>query len=386
MGDLYEFSKQLAAAPTDAAIYNAIRDHLASLVQRKVVLFGTGRTSPGADAPGNEPVPQKVSIEMERARQNPGRETIVDDGNANTWLVRRVSPSTPDFGVIAIDLGNVSERAIADMRQHIAGVLSDATATLERLDVARALNETRMRAETEHLREALIGSVSHELRTPLASILGAATVLCAARKVTDDTRLRALANVVREEAERLDNEIQNMLDATRISRHEIKPHLQWVEPVDIVNAALERRRRRLADHPVVTAMDSDLPIIHVDPAQVQQALMQLLDNAAKYSPPGSTIKVAATRNGQDMVLSVADSGAGVTAEEKCHIGERFFRGQRLAAATPGSGLGLWIANSFIAANGGSVAVESEGTGQGTTVLIHLPLSAHTVEPEVDSDD
>jgi two-component system sensor histidine kinase KdpD len=85
-------------------------------------------------------------------------------------------------------------------------------------------------------------------------------------------------------------------------------------------------------------------------------------------------------------LSVADCGAGVTTEESARIGERFFRGPRLAASTPGSGLGLWIANSFIAANGGTVAVESAGAGCGTTVLIHLPLSLHTVDPEMDSDD
>jgi two-component system, OmpR family, sensor histidine kinase KdpD len=386
MGDLYAFSKRLAAAPTAGAIHNAIRDHLANLVQRNVVLFGTGRPPSGTDAHDSEPVPDPVRAEIDRARQNPGLESTVKDGSGNTWLVRRVSPATPDFGVIAIDLGNVSGHAVADIRQRIAGVLADAAATLERLDVARALNEARMRSETEHLRDALIGSVSHELRTPLASILGAATVLCEARVLKEDSRLRALANVVREEAERLDNEIQNLLDATRISRHEIKPHLQWVEPVDIVNSALERRRRRMSGHTLALAMDSDLPIVHVDPTQVQQALMQLLDNAAKYSPSGTTINVAARRNGRHVELLVADCGAGVTTEESARIGERFFRGPRLAASTPGSGLGLWIANSFIAANGGTVAVKSAGAGRGTTVLIHLPLSLHTVDPEMDSDD
>ena len=99
--------------------------------------------------------------------------------------------------------------------------------------------------------------------------------------------------MVRDEAERLNIDIQNLLDATTISRQQVRPKLQWVEPVDIVNAAFEHRRRRLTGYPVTLDLDSNLPIVHVDPAQVEQALVQILDNAAKYSPAGSPIRVAA---------------------------------------------------------------------------------------------
>ncbi len=242
-----------------------------------------------------------------------------------------MSPKTPDFGSIAVDLGNVSGAALADMRSRIDDALADAAATLERLDVARALNEAKMRSETELLREALIGSVSHELRTPLASILGAATVLANAPALAADQRLLALAGVVRDEAERLNSDIQNLLDATTISRQQVRPKPQWVEPVDLVNAALEHRRRRLAGHPVALDLDSNLPIVRADPAQVEQALMQILDNAAKYSADGAAIRVAAHSNGQAVVLSVHDCGAGLTGEEKRQVGERFFRGSRHAA-------------------------------------------------------
>src|SRR5262249_58059164 len=123
----------------------------------------------------------------------------------------------------ATDLGSVPPDAIEEVRERVDDVLSDAAATLERLDVARALNEAKMRSETELLREALIGSVSHELRTPLASILGAATVLSKSDAIAKDQRLTSLARVVRHEADRLNNEIQNLLDATRISREQIRP-------------------------------------------------------------------------------------------------------------------------------------------------------------------
>jgi two-component system sensor histidine kinase KdpD len=297
-----------------------------------------------------------------------------------------VSEKNADFGVIAIDLGSVPAKTLDEVRHRVDDVLSDAAATLERLDVARALNDAKMRSETELLREALIGSVSHELRTPLASILGAATVLSKSAAVAKDERLTALASVVRDEAERLNNDIQNLLDATRISREQIRPRQEWIEPQDIVNSALERRRRRLSGHDVSLDMDSNLPFIYVDAVLVEQAFVQIVDNAAKYSPSGSPIIVAAKRNGHDVVLSVHDNGVGLTAEEKSQLGERFFRGARHAAATSGSGLGLWIAKAFVTANGGKIEALSSGIDQGSTVSIHLPFATPANQPEVGPDD
>jgi two-component system, OmpR family, sensor histidine kinase KdpD len=380
MSDLYAFSRRLAMAPSAAEIFVAIQEHLADLVQRKVVLLGTADVGHGDD------VPESVRAAVARVVHDEGLERTVDDGNGNIWLIRRVSPRTPDFGLVAVDLGNVSGQPLADMRQRIDDALADAAATLERLDVARALNEAKMRSETELLREALIGSVSHELRTPLASILGAATILHNAPALAKDPRLQALTSVVRDEAERLNIDIQNLLDATTISRQQVRPKLQWVEPVDIVNAAFEHRRRRLSGYPVTFDLDSNLPIVHVDPAQVEQALVQIIDNAAKYSPAGAPIRVAAHPNGQTVMLSVHDSGSGLTAEEKRQVGGRFFRGPRHKVTTSGSGLGLWIANAFVTANGGKVEVESAGADRGTTVTIHLPLSPEAEQLETTVDE
>jgi two-component system sensor histidine kinase KdpD len=379
MGDLYAFSRQLAAAPTVPDIHRAIEEHLATLVQRKVFLFAAGD-----DAAEETEVPESVRATIASIQRGAALTTTVGDDTGNTWLVRRVSQRTPDFGVIAIDLGSLP--AVDEIRRRVDDALADAAATLERLDVARALTEAKMRSETELLREALIGSVSHELRTPLASILGAATVLRGSQAIAQDERLRGLTGVVRDEAERLNNDIQNLLDATRISRHQIRPRLEWVEPSDIVNSALERRRRRLSDHNVVLNMDSNLPFIYVDPVLVQQAFVQIVDNAAKYSPNGSTIDVSAKRNGHNVVLSVRDHGLGLTVDEKAQLGERFFRGERLAATTSGSGLGLWIAKAFVGANGGRLEAISEGADQGTTVSLLLPYNPDATQPEAAPDE
>jgi two-component system, OmpR family, sensor histidine kinase KdpD len=384
MSDLYAFSRRLATVSSAADIYLAIEEHLASLVQRKVVLFAAGAESDTKADQG----PLTPSVHAAIAEVQAGRTlaTTVDGGGGDIWLVRRVSQKNADFGVIAIDLGSVPANALEEIRHRVDDVLADAAATLEQLDVARALNDARMRSETELLREALIGSVSHELRTPLASILGAATVLSQAPAVAKDERLNSLSGVVRDEAERLNNDIQNLLDATRISREQIRPRQEWIEPQDIVNSALERRRRRLSGHDVSLDMDSNLPFIYVDAVLVEQAFVQIVDNAAKYSPAGSPIAIAAKRNGHDVVLAVHDQGSGLTAEETSQIGERFFRGPRLAATTSGSGLGLWIAKAFVTANGGKVQAESSGVDQGTTVSIHLPFATPANQPEVGPDD
>ena len=386
--DLYAFSRRLAVAFDVSDIHSAIEDHLATVMQRKVVLFaGAREATSGNGRRAGISVPEQVLeevAEVASGRRDAAGGVTVTAENGEAWLIRAVSPKSPEFGVIAIDLGRESKEGFDELRIRVDAVLADATATLERLGVAHAISEARMRSQTDQLREALIGSVSHELRTPLASILGAATVLSAAPALQGEKKLQALVHDVRDEAERLNNDIQNLLDATRISSDGIKPHTEWADPEDIINSAIERCRRRLGDRRVVLNLPPDLPLIHVDPVLVQQALVQIFDNAAKYSPSGSQISVAVRARDGRMILSVSDQGTGLTAGEQPQIWDRFVRGPRHAATTSGSGLGLWIANAFIAANGGKMNAVSEGAGLGTTVAIELPVT-HAAVPQMESD-
>ena len=374
---LYEFSRRLATAREAADIYAAIQEHLSNLIERRAVLFqGASAELAKLGLLADRSIPERIYAAVEdyaRGHSTSEAGSVVDDGTGNLWLVRHLVPRTPAFGVVAIDLGRSRESGIDDLRDRIDEVLADAAATLERLDVARVIDDARMRSETENLREALIGSVSHELRTPLASILGSATVLCNTPVVAADERLGALSNVIRDEAERLNSDIQNLLDAARISSQSIKPLQQWVEPADLINSALERRARRLSGHILTTDVASDLPLIYVDPVLMEQALVQIIDNAAKYSPSGSTIALAAQREGDKVVLSVSDQGSGFTEEERARNAERFFRGERHLATVPGSGLGLWIANAFVAASSGELEVSSGGVDRGARVTILLPV-------------
>ena len=389
--DLYAFSRRLAVAFDVSDIHAAIEDHLATIMQRKVVLFASARDASGSSGRrAGVTVPEAVLtqvVEVASSRRDANSGVTMTAESGDVWLIRAVSPKSSEFGVIAIDLGRESQENSDELRIRVDAVLADATATLERLGVAHAISEARMRAQTDQLREALIGSVSHELRTPLASILGAATVLSAAPALANEKKLRALVHDVRDEAERLNNDIQNLLDASRISSDGLKPHIEWADPADIVHSAIERCRNRMSDRRIVLNLPADLPLIHIDPVLVEQALVQLFDNAVKYSHAGSQIAVTARARDGRMILSVRDEGAGLTAAEQLKIWDRFARGERHAATTSGSGLGLWIANAFIAANGGKINAISEGPGKGTAMAIELPVTqAAVTQLEGDTDE
>ena len=389
--DLYAFSRRLAVAFDVSDIHAAIEDHLATIMQRKVVLFASARDASGSSGRrAGVTVPEAVLtqvVEVASSRRDANSGVTVTAESGDVWLIRAVSPKSSEFGVIAIDLGRESQEGSDELLIRVDAVLADATATLERLGVAHAISEARMRAQTDQLREALIGSVSHELRTPLASILGAATVLSAAPALANEKKLRALVHDVRDEAERLNNDIQNLLDASRISSDGLKPHIEWADPADIVHSAIERCRNRMSDRRIVINLPADLPLIHIDPVLVEQALVQLFDNAVKYSHARSQITVTSRARDGRMILSVSDEGAGLTAAEQLKIWDRFARGERHAATTSGSGLGLWIANAFIAANGGKINAISEGPGKGTAMAIELPVTQAVVtQLEGDTDE
>ena len=384
ISDLYAFSRRLAAGHSTADIFEAIQNHLSTVVGRKVALFEPRGPASRPEPIGESDVPQDirdaVSVVIAGKAGAPSGMTVTDE-HGDLWLVHAVSSKTPDLGVVAIDLGLQTPESEKEIRARIEAVLADATSTIEQIGLSHTIAEVRMRAESERFRDALIGSVSHELRTPLASILGAATVLCNASAVAGEPRLAALANVVRDESERLNNEIQNLLDATRITGEALQPKLEWVEVADVVNAAVERRRGRFAAHAIAIDLPPEMPLIQVDAVLIEKALGQILANSAKYSPPGSAIRIRAWLEARTVALAVCDEGAGLTAEDMAHLGERFFRGRRHIQSTPGSGLGFWIANAFVGSNGGAIEAASPGENKGTTVTIRLPVPANVEQLE-----
>src|SRR5262245_61731794 len=291
MRELYAFSRRLVAARTTSDIYTAIREHLASITGYRTILFEIVARGGGSATLSNEGrVAEKVKRAAEllvEGHKGSDKGRVVEDGEGRVWLVRAISGKGGDFGVLAIDLGPQAGKITDTIRERINTILADATATLERLDLAHALTDARVRSETEALRDALIGSVSHQLRTPLVSILGAATVISRAPGNSGDPRIASLAEILRDEVDRLNNDVQDLLNAALISSKGVRLDREWIEPSDIINAAVDRRQRLLSGHRVLLDVPDELPFIHGDPILLEQALGQIVDNAAKYSHPGS---------------------------------------------------------------------------------------------------
>ena len=374
--DLYRFSRRLMTASSAPEIYASIEEHLSRALGAKTFVLGTSQENkwnlPQLNQVDLPPTIQDRAKLLSQAGSSQPQ-AIDDVQTGHLWLLRTMSPSTADLGIVAIDLGIRSRNAVISIERNIDSFLADASATLERLDVSRLISEANVRTQAEALRHALIGSVSHELRTPLSSILGAATVMLQAESIRSDPKLAHLGQMVRDEAEQLNNDIQNLLDAARVSTATVKPQLEWVDPVDLVNAALDRKRRLVADHKVIVALACDIPMIQMDPVLVDQALGQFIENAAKYSPSGSTIRISSRLEQGRVMISVADEGSGLSENERGQIWLRSYRGMRHANKIAGTGLGLWVAQAFVQANGGEVTASSEGPGCGTIVTMSFPV-------------
>ena len=252
--------------------------------------------------------------------------------------------------------------------------------------LATDVRAAKIREQADALRGALIDSVSHELRTPLATIIGSASVLAQSTGIAQDKNLAPLVRSLEEEAIRLNDHIQNMLDATRINAHGVLPRKEWVDPNDIVNAALVRRRAVLTEHRLNIAIDDDLPMLFVDAMLVKRSLGQVIENAAKYSPRHSTIAIRASQQDNRIVIAVKDEGVGLADDEHRRIWDRFYRSPRHRDDIAGSGLGLWIAQALVQAAGGTIDVFSAGVGKGSTFTISLPVTKGAAPRNEDADE
>jgi K+-sensing histidine kinase KdpD len=370
---LYEFSRLLAACFTVSDLISAIQKHLSRTLGRQAVFF-PARPDDHFDSPESGSVPKVVRetvASMVAAVRMPSA-VLLDEPTQHVWLLEVISSDAAVHGLVAVDIGGGSRNAVETKTRQAKAVLGEVSLTLQRLDIEKAMGDARLHLQAQLLRDAFHGTLSHELCTPLATIRGSASVLDSMPAIRSEGRIHSLVEAISDEAAELDGFIHNLLNATRVTAGGINPNLQWTDPRDIVNAAIKARAKRLAQHKVEIELAEDLPLVNVDSGLIEEACGQLLENAAKYSPSGSTIAVRARDDQGRAVLSISDYGVGITPAEQQHLGRRSFRSQRHQATIPGSGLGFWIASTFVKANGGAVDISSPGQGLGTTASITLP--------------
>jgi len=248
-------------------------------------------------------------------------------------------------------------------QEHEAKLREEHTAAL-----AWEARQAALLAKTEKMRSALLSSVSHDLRTPLAAITGAATTL--RHEPLDEATRRELTETICEEAERLERQLSNLLDMTRLESGAVIARKEWVPLEEIVGGALTRLESKLGSRTVSTSLQPDLPMVPVDPVLMQQLFVNLFENAAKYTPPGTSIEVTAVRDGASVVVEVIDHGPGLPEGEEELVFERFHRGPH--AVVPGAGLGLAICRGIAQAHGGSLSACNE-PGAGACFRLMIPV-------------
>ena len=231
----------------------------------------------------------------------------------------------------------------------------------------RDARSAREQAENEELRSSLLMAVSHDLRTPLAVITGAATSLLDPSRTIDEAERRDLLRTVTEEASRLERLVANVLEMSRLEANGTRAAREWVPVEEIVGSALTRVERELEGRAVTTSLPEAPWRVAVDHVVFEQALVNLLDNAAKHTPPGTPIDLAVRSAGTAIVFEVADRGPGIAREDEARVFEKFQRGPGEAR---GSGLGLAICRAIVRAHDGTIeAVAREGGGEAMRITL-----------------
>ncbi|EEW23736.1 sensor histidine kinase [Rhodobacter ferrooxidans] len=372
---LYDFSRRIASAATADDVVWASVSHVATTLRCEAVLLmpvqGDLRVVGGFPPEDRLEVRDQSAAQFAWDKGEPagrGSDTLP----TARWFFLPLATGERRLGVLGIAYAD--DRLFARTDRRLLDALVDQIAlALERLRLTEDLAATELASETERLRTALLNSVSHDLRTPLVTIIGAAGSLADTPGLAPAAR-QALAENIREEGERLDRYVQNLLDMTRLGHGALTPQMAPVDLAELVGQARHRLRAPLRAHRVAADMPDQVPLVLADPVLLEQVLVNVLDNAAKYAPANTTIAVVARRDGALVDLSIADSGPGIPPADQARVFDMFYRvagGDRQRA---GTGLGLAICKGLIEAMGGTIRAETAfPDGTGTRIVITLPI-------------
>jgi two-component system sensor histidine kinase KdpD len=278
------------------------------------------------------------------------------------------------IGVVGVLPKTATDGFEPEQFHYLEAFANQTAIAIERSFLGEAAQRALLKAETESLRNTLLSSISHDLRTPLSAITGAATTLLQ-RDVLIDTESRLdLVKTIQEEAERLNRIIKNVLDMTRLESGAIKLNKEWQSLEEIVGVALNRLGDRLKDHPVTVKLPGNLPLIPFDGLLIEQVLVNLFDNAIKYTPKGTPLELSASESFYTVTVSLADRGPGIPPGEEERIFEKFVSGR---ATGGGVGLGLAICRTIINAHGGKIWAENREDGG---AVFHFTLSSAGLPP------
>lgn len=374
---LYDFSRMVTGAASEDDILWAVVHHVASTgrAQSLVLMPEDDSLTIRAAYPPEDRIDDKARIAADWAWEK-GEPAGRGTGTlpSSDWLFLPLQTAERRLGALGIRFPEDRPPLGPDERRLIDALAGQAALAIERSILNRDIEEARVSAETEKLRSALLSSISHDLRTPLASIIGGVSSLMNFGSQIDEKGRGELLQTVRDEAERLNRFVGNLLDMTRIEAGAMQPRLDWVDPEELVATAVKRAASLTHGHDIRLQVDPDLPLLRVDYILIEQVLINLLDNAAKYSPKGSPIDLRLSRRKDAVMMEVTDQGQGIPPAELEQVFDMFYRVRAGDRQVAGTGLGLSICRSILTAHGGAIRAESPvENGHGTRMVVTLPL-------------
>jgi two-component system sensor histidine kinase KdpD len=375
-GELYGFSKKLAGIAKLDDLLWATAHQIASMLKVEVVILTAEGDSIAVRA-GFPPEDELDDADLAAARwcwdhnQPAGRGADTLPGGKRLFLPLRTGRGV--VGVLGINRKAPGPLFTPDERRLLDALADQAAVAIERTQLAEDIDEARVLAETERLRSALLTSISHDLRTPLASIIGTITSLRSFGKLYDEGTRDEMLATAQDEGERLNRFVANLLDMTRIDSGAIELRREMVDLSDVIGSALQRCSKVLADHRVAVALAPDLPMFPLDFVLMEQVLVNLLDNAAKYASGGTMIEISGRRENGTVVIAVRDEGPGIPVDDLERIFDKFYRVRGGDRQRAGTGLGLAICRGFIEAQGGTIVAANRADRSGAIFTIRLPI-------------
>jgi two-component system sensor histidine kinase KdpD len=381
---LYSFSRKLAGAGTLDDVLWATAYQTALMLKVRVVLLlpTNGAIAVRAGYPPEDMLDDadiaaaNWSFENDRSAGR-GSETL--PGAKRLFLPMRTGRGA--IGVVGIDSDKAGPLLTPDQRRLLDALMDQGALAIERVQLVEDMDRVQRAAETERLRTALLTSISHDLKTPLASVLGSASMMRdLGDKLSDGEKVELVSTII-EESERLNRFIANLLDMTRLESGAVAPKLAPHDLSEIVGSTLQRAAKILRNHSIQLDFGSDVPMVSLDPVLFEQVLFNLLDNAAKYAAPGTTVFIRIWRDLDSVVLEVADEGEGIPPADLEHIFDKFYRVQKTDQVRPGTGLGLAISRGFIEAMKGTVVAANRTDRSGAIFTIRLPIAGEPQRPD-----
>ncbi|MEI4520613.1 sensor histidine kinase KdpD [Pseudomonas sp. CCNWLW23] len=381
--ELLDLSRKLTAATDRQAVISAAAQHLEGWSDVQLCLLnrdGQGGWKVEAGGPLQFTEAERAAADWAWQHDQPAGKGTGTLPLGRWWWW----PLSVEDGPLAL-LGVCAKegQSLSGQRRRLLTALSQPLAqALARAQLADDLEAARLHGETEQLRSALLASVSHDLRTPLTAMRGSIDSLLALGEAIPLEDRRELLEGTRDEAERLDRYIQNLLDMTRLGHGALKLARDWVSPADIVGSSLNRLRAVLAPLQVSTEVPAELPLLYVHAALIEQALVNVLENAARFSPSHGRLQLRAGADEQEIFFAVSDEGPGIPEEDRAKIFDMFYTAARGDRGGQGTGLGLAICQGMVGAHGGRISVADGIDGRGTCITLHLPLQA---QPGMDGE-